>query len=71
MSLQQAQMEGLCLRHPQDLGVQQTVTHEMAVNMLSRAHTLAQNTPFSWTYIDKPPGEWLVSYVVSRLPASV
>lgn len=56
MSLQAAQMEGLCLRYPMDLGIQPTVTHEAAVTLLTRAHTLAQNNAFSWSYIDKPPG---------------
>lgn len=56
MSLQQAQQEGLTLHYPENLGKHDTVPMETAVNMLLRAVGMAQNLPFHWRYIDKPPG---------------
>jgi hypothetical protein len=56
MSLPQMQAEGLCLRYPDNLGVHQTVTHEDAVNMLLRSIRMSNQVPYSWGYIDKPPG---------------
>lgn len=49
--------EGLCLRYPESLAPQPTLSQEMAISMLSRATQLAQHTPFVWSYIDKPNGE--------------
>ncbi|KAF9254608.1 hypothetical protein L218DRAFT_1082253 [Marasmius fiardii PR-910] len=54
-SFQQAQAEGLVLRHPENLGLHREITLENAVTMLLRAIGMAQNVPFSWSYIDKPP----------------
>jgi len=56
-SFQQAQAEGLCLRFPNDLGLHQQVNLEAAVNMLVRATTMAQQQPFSWSWIDRPAGQ--------------
>lgn len=51
-----AQTEGLCLRYPENLGLHPTMTHEMAANLLIRALSLSQTTPFHWGYIDRPQG---------------
>jgi hypothetical protein len=57
MSLQQAQLEGLCLRFPDNLGIHATVTYEQAMNMLLRAIPLSNQLPYQWSYIDKPSGK--------------
>jgi hypothetical protein len=54
MSIDQARAEGLCLRYPENLGLHQVVTYEMAVSMLVKATTLSQQVPFAWGWIDKP-----------------
>ncbi|KAH9947481.1 hypothetical protein B0H21DRAFT_335775 [Amylocystis lapponica] len=46
--------EGLCLRYPENLSPQPTLSHEIAVSMLLRATHVAQHAPFVWGYIDKP-----------------
>ncbi|KAI0345581.1 hypothetical protein BDW22DRAFT_1324421 [Trametopsis cervina] len=48
------QSEGLCLRYPEDLGLQSNISHEMAVSMLMRATHSSATTPFQWSYIDRP-----------------
>jgi hypothetical protein len=50
------QPEGLCLRYPENLGLQREVTYEMATNMLLRATSMAQTVPFTWGYLDKMQG---------------
>ncbi|THU94724.1 hypothetical protein K435DRAFT_756426 [Dendrothele bispora CBS 962.96] len=52
--LLQAQAEGLCLRFPNDLPPHPQISLETAVNMLARATNMAQQTPFSWGWIDRP-----------------
>lgn len=51
-----SQHEGLCLRYPEPLGQQASISYEAAVSLLLRAIQLAQHTPFVWGYIDKPQG---------------
>jgi hypothetical protein len=51
-----SQAEGVCLRHPENLGFHQTVNLENASNMLMRAVSMAQHVPYQWAYIDKPQG---------------
>ncbi|KAI0251100.1 hypothetical protein BJV78DRAFT_508245 [Lactifluus subvellereus] len=48
------QAEGLCLRFPENLPPHPTLTHEAAVQMLSRAVGLATQIAFQPSYIDKP-----------------
>ncbi|KAI0917653.1 hypothetical protein AcW1_007198 [Taiwanofungus camphoratus] len=63
------QQEGLCLRYPENLAAQPTLTHEMAVSMLLRATQLALHTPFSWGYIDKPSeGQTFLIFITPQLP---
>jgi hypothetical protein len=50
------QAEGLCLRFPENLPPHPTLTHEAAVQMLSRAVGLATQIAFQPSYIDKPLG---------------
>lgn len=57
MAQHSAQTDGLCLRYPEALGSHAQVSQEQSVQMLLRATQLAQHTPFTWTYIDKPSGE--------------
>ncbi|KAK1235468.1 hypothetical protein PQX77_001305 [Marasmius sp. AFHP31] len=54
MSYQQAQAEGLVLRHPENLGLHREISLDMAVQMLLRAPGMSQNVPYSWMYIDRP-----------------
>ncbi|CCM00989.1 uncharacterized protein FIBRA_03037 [Fibroporia radiculosa] len=65
-----AQHEGLCLRYPETLGLQPNIlAYEMAVSMLLRATQLAQHTPFTWGYIDKPPeGQLFLIFLTPQLP---
>jgi hypothetical protein len=58
MSFQQAQSEGLCLRYPENFGHHASINYDTAVNMLLRAIPLSQQVPYSWGFIDKPPGEF-------------
>ena len=51
-----AQAEGLCLRYPENLGLHRDITYDSAVTMLLRAMSMAQTVPFSWSFVDKPPG---------------
>ncbi|ESK91765.1 putative rpn1-26s proteasome regulatory subunit [Moniliophthora roreri MCA 2997] len=51
----QAPADPPVLRHPDNFGVHREVNLEAATNMLIRALTMIQNTPFTWTFIDKPP----------------
>src|ERR1700730_13257744 len=57
MSLQQAQLEGLCLRFPETLPLHPSLSYETALNMLLRAVVLSNQIPYHWGYIDKPAGE--------------
>jgi hypothetical protein len=50
------QAEGLCLRFPENLPPHANLTHEVAVQMLGRAVSLATQVAFQPSYIDKPPG---------------
>ena len=52
--------EGSCLRFPEHIPPAREVTYEVALSMLLRAMSMAQNVPFSWGYIDKPSGLFLV-----------
>ncbi|KAH9960102.1 hypothetical protein BC827DRAFT_1297105 [Russula dissimulans] len=49
------QAEGLCLRFPENLPPHASLTHDVAVQMLGRAVTLATQIAFQPSYIDKPP----------------
>jgi hypothetical protein len=50
------QAEGLCLRFPENLPPHANLSHEVAVQMLGRAISLATQIAFQPSYIDKPPG---------------
>jgi hypothetical protein len=50
------QAEGLCLRFPENLPPHASLSHEVAVQMLGRAISLATQIAFQPSYIDKPPG---------------
>ncbi|KAI8986160.1 hypothetical protein BD414DRAFT_416450 [Trametes punicea] len=64
-----AQAEGLCLRYPDPLGPHVQVSHEAAAQMLLRAIQLAQHTPFTWGYIDKPnEGQLFLIFQMPQLP---
>ncbi|GBE85421.1 predicted protein [Sparassis crispa] len=66
MSLHQ---DGPCLRYPENLGLHPTITHEVAVSMLLRATQLAQTTPFTWGYIDKPSeGQLFLVFITQQQP---
>ncbi|KAI0823959.1 hypothetical protein BC628DRAFT_463741 [Trametes gibbosa] len=72
MAQHAAQAEGLCLRYPDPLGPHAQVTHEAAVQMLLRATQLAQHTPFTWSYIDKPTeGQLFLIFQMPQLPFPV
>ncbi|KAH9985738.1 hypothetical protein BJV77DRAFT_1031425 [Russula vinacea] len=49
------QAEGLCLRFPENLPPHANFSHELAVQMLGRAISLATQVAFQPSYIDKPP----------------
>ncbi|KAI0655423.1 hypothetical protein C8Q70DRAFT_923724 [Cubamyces menziesii] len=69
MAQHAAQAEGLCLRYPDSIGPQPQITHEAAVQMLLRAIQLAQHTPFTWSYIDKPTeGQLFLIFQMPQLP---
>ncbi|KIP02984.1 hypothetical protein PHLGIDRAFT_37652 [Phlebiopsis gigantea 11061_1 CR5-6] len=60
--------DGMCLRYPENLGVHNSVTHEVAASMLLRATQLAQSTPFHWGYIDRPnDGQLFLIFVPSQM----
>ncbi|PSR70908.1 hypothetical protein PHLCEN_2v13222 [Hermanssonia centrifuga] len=72
MAFHQAQADGVCLRHPDVLGVHQNLTHEAAVNLLIRSITIAQTTPFVWGYIDRPTeGQLYLVFMAPALPFPV
>ncbi|KAI0292392.1 hypothetical protein BC826DRAFT_936865 [Russula brevipes] len=48
------QAEGLCLRFPENLPPHPNLTHEVAVQMLGRAVSLATQIAFQPSYVDKP-----------------
>ena len=50
------QAEGLCLRFPENLPPHATLSHDVALQMLGRAISLATQIAFQPSYIDKPPG---------------
>ena len=50
------QSEGLCLRFPENLPPHANFSHELAIQMLGRAISLATQVAFQPSYIDKPPG---------------
>ena len=51
------QAEGLCLHFPENLPPHANLSHELAVQMLGRAISLAEQAAFQPSYIDKPPGD--------------
>jgi len=66
MSSQQA--DGICLRFPENLGAHQSLPNEKAANMLLRAISFAQTTPFQWGYIDRPSdGQLFLIFVPPQL----
>ncbi|KAF9561307.1 hypothetical protein CPC08DRAFT_664416 [Agrocybe pediades] len=55
MNLQQAQSEGLCLRFPETIPVQQqALANDVVATFLVKGAGMAMTTPFAWSYIDKP-----------------
>ncbi|KAI0671187.1 hypothetical protein C8Q78DRAFT_844071 [Trametes maxima] len=69
MAQHAAQAEGLCLRYPDALGQHPQITQESALQMLLRATQLAQHTPFTWSYIDKPmEGQIFLIFQMPQLP---
>jgi hypothetical protein len=64
------QAEGLCLRFPENLPPHPNLTHEVAVQMLGRAVSLATQIAFQPSYIDKPPGAASLSFPPLRAPIS-
>jgi len=54
--LQQAQLEGACLRYPDPLPSQRDLNYENAASLLLRGASMAMTVPFSWGFIDKPMG---------------
>jgi hypothetical protein len=50
------QAEGLCLRFPENLPPHANLSHDVAVQMLGRAISLATQIAFQPSYVDKPPG---------------
>ena len=50
------QTDGLCLRFPENLPPHANLSHDVAVQMLGRAISLATQIAFQPSYIDKPPG---------------
>ncbi|KAF8073561.1 hypothetical protein FPV67DRAFT_752959 [Lyophyllum atratum] len=68
-SFQQAQAEGLCLRYPENLGLHREVNYESAVNMLTRAMSMANTVPFGWGFVDKPAeGQVLLLFLPPQSP---
>jgi hypothetical protein len=61
--MSQSQTEGVCLRYPEDLGTQPSIPQEMALSMLLRATQLSTQTPFQWSYIDRPSGMFLLIFM--------
>jgi hypothetical protein len=65
------QVDGLCLRFPENLPPHSSLTHEVAVQMLVRAVSLATQIAFQPSYVDKPPGALLpprASCITQTLP---
>lgn len=62
------QAEGLCLRFPENLPPHASLSHEVAVQMLGRAISLATQIAFQPSYIDKPPGATSPPQLWSDLP---
>lgn len=56
-NMREAQAEGLCLRFPEPLGIHQSLNYDGAVTMLLRAIPLSHQTPYAWSFIDKPQGQ--------------
>ncbi|KAF8895260.1 hypothetical protein BD779DRAFT_713598 [Infundibulicybe gibba] len=68
-SFQQTQLEGLCLRYPDNLGLHRELSYDAALSMLLRAIPMAQTVPFSWCFIDKPPeGQVMLLYLQPHAP---
>ncbi|KAI0793053.1 hypothetical protein BC629DRAFT_1592965 [Irpex lacteus] len=64
-----AQAEGVCLKYPEDLGIQPNFSQELACSMLLRATSLSTQVPFQWTYIDRPPdGQVFLIFVPNQMP---
>ncbi|KAI0698158.1 hypothetical protein BC835DRAFT_1269341 [Cytidiella melzeri] len=66
-----SQAEGVCLRYPEDLGTQPNISQEMALTMLLRATQLSAQTPFQWSYIDRPSasdGQMFLIFVPNQMP---
>ncbi len=63
ISMSSQQADGICLRFPENLGAHQSLPNEKAANMLLRAISFAQTTPFQWGYIDRPSGEFKYVFV--------
>jgi hypothetical protein len=62
------QAEGLCLCFPENLPPHATLSHEVAVQMLGRAISLATQIAFQPNYIDKPPGASSPPQLAVNLP---
>ncbi|KAH9971997.1 hypothetical protein BGW80DRAFT_1317512 [Lactifluus volemus] len=63
------QAEGLCLRFPENLPPHPTLTHEAAVQMLSRAVGLATQIAFQPSYVDKPlDGQIFLLFIPGNVP---
>lgn len=54
MAFEQARLEGLCLRYPENLGIHASITYENAVTMLMKALAVSPQVPYTWGWIDKP-----------------
>ena len=48
--------DGLCLRFSGDIQPQPALTMEMAVNLLIRGTQASLQLPYTWGYVDRPPG---------------
>ena len=57
------QAEGVCLKYPEDLGIQLNFSQDLACQMLLRATGLSTQVPFQWTYIDRPAGMFLYAMI--------
>ncbi|KZT38059.1 hypothetical protein SISSUDRAFT_1047663 [Sistotremastrum suecicum HHB10207 ss-3] len=62
-------MRDLCLRYPEALAFKNDITMDVACRLLRRTHSLAEQTPFVWNYIDRPPvGSLFVVFLVPQSP---
>ncbi|KAI0088622.1 hypothetical protein BDY19DRAFT_994000 [Irpex rosettiformis] len=62
------QAEGVCLKCPEDLGIQVNLSQELAYQTLVRATGLAAQVPFQWTYIDRPvDGQVLLIFLTNQM----